>query len=139
MTCGSIDGVRRFDEARSCVIDGSDCVVRVRHPGHVHLPDEQGARVVDLETARAARQRCRGAQACDDGRFLDDEGHDAIAAIDDEIRRNAHGQAEYANDVFDHAVGRPDREHVMARQQARGIRGRQPAELLQARDAIGGR
>ena len=75
----------------------------------MNLPDEQRIRALDLEAPQPASQRRGRTQTRNDRRLLDDKRHDAVSAINREVRRNGHRKTKYTDHVFHHAIGRSDR------------------------------
>ena len=57
----------------------------------------------------------------DDGGFFDSHGHNDFFAVDDEVQRHPQGQAQDADDIFDHAVGHGELQAALNVKSARAV------------------
>ena len=103
---------------------------------HLHLSDQDRVGRRRLKSAGQAR-RARGArEPGDNGRFLYGKGHDVVFAVDEEVERDAQGQAQHADNILDHLVRGLTLERVLASGQCLHIFICQQAAFSQRGDAI---
>ncbi len=84
-------------------------------------PIRIGSVALDLKPPDNRAVRAAADKSGDDRRFFDAQRHDVVAAVDQEIEREAERQTEHADDVLDHLVRGLDAQRVIAGGEQRNV------------------
>ena len=103
----------------------------------LHLANQYRVYWLYTEAAAQARQTRSPGKPGNNGRFLDHQRHDIVAVVDQKVQRYAHGQAKYANHIFNHFVGDVELHLMVATAQQLHIFAADETPLLQGANTLG--